>query len=134
MLITLHERRVRGNKWFSLIDKVASQRTLGKAWDKVEANAGACGVDGVTISHFGKDSDRRLLAVNEHLKKGDYQPQAIRRVHIPKAGSKEKRSLGIPTVRDRVVQRALKMVIEPIFERDFAPNSYGFRPGSGCRL
>jgi len=133
MLITLHERRVRGNKWFSLIDKVASHRTLGKAWDKVEANAGACGVDGDTISHFGKDSDRRLLAVNEHLNKGDYQPQAIRRVYIPKAGSKEKRPLGIPTVRDRVVQGALKMVIEPIFERDFAPNSYGFRPGRGCK-
>lgn len=133
MLITLHEQRVRGNKWFSLIDKVASLRTLGKAWDKVEANAGACGVDGVTISHFGKDSDRRLLAVNEHLNKGDYQPQAIRRVYIPKAGSKEKRPLGIPTVRDRVVQGALKMVIEPIFERDFAESSYGFRPGRGCK-
>lgn len=125
--------RSESNKWFSLIDKVASHRTLGKAWDKVEANAGACGVDGVTTSHFGKDSDRRLLAVNEHLKKGDYQPQAIRRAHIPKAGSKEKRPLGIPTVRDRVVQGALKRVIEPIFERDFAPNSYGFRPGRGCK-
>jgi len=133
MLITLHHRRVRGNKWFSLIDKIASDRTLGIAWDKVEGNAGACGVDSVTIGHFAKDSERRLLAVKKHLKEGDYQPQAVKRVHIPKAGSSETRPLGIPTVRDRVVQGALKMVIEPIFEREFCENSYGFRPGRGCK-
>lgn len=133
MLITLHEGRVRGNKWFSLIDKVASERTLAIAWEKVATNAGACGVDSVTISHFAKDSERRLLAVKKHLKEGDYQPQAIKRVHIPKAGSNETRPLGIPTVRDRVAQGALKMVIEPIFEREFCENSYGFRPGRGCK-
>jgi RNA-directed DNA polymerase len=133
MLIALHQRRAGGNKCFSLIDKVASERTLGIAWGKVAANAGACGVDRVTIGRFAKDSQKRLLAVKEHLSKGDYQAQPIRRVEIPKAGSKEKRPLGIPTVRDRVAQGAIKMVIEPIFEREFAPTSYGFRPGRGCK-
>lgn len=133
MLTTLHHRRVRGNKWYSLIDKVSHERTLEIAWSKVEINAGACGVDGVNIAHFSKYSHRRLLAVKEHLREGTYQPSAIKRVEIPKPGSKEKRPLGIPVVRDRVVQGALKAVIEPIFERDFAPSSYGFRPGRGCK-
>jgi len=132
MLMAL-ERGVKGNKWFSLIDKVVSERTLGIAWQKVESNAGACGVDNITVGYFAKDSHKRLLAVREQIREGRYQPQAIRRVHIPKAGSKEQRPLGILTVRDRVVQSAIKMVIEPIFESKFAPKSYGFRPGRGCK-
>ena len=132
MLIAL-ERGLKGNMWFSLIDRVASERTLGIAWAKVQSNAGACGVDGITVGHFSKDSDNRLLAVNEHIKEGRYQPEPIRRVHIPKPGSAETRPLGIPTVRDRVVQNAIKLVIEPIFEKEFAPTSYGFRPGRGCK-
>lgn len=132
MLIAL-ERGLKGNKWFSLIDKVASERTLGIAWAKVQTNAGACGVDGITVGHFAKDSDHRLLAVNEQIKEGRYQPKPIRRVHIAKMGSAETRPLGIPTVRDRVVQSAVKLVIEPIFEKEFAPSSYGFRPGRGCK-
>ena len=132
MLMAL-ERGLKGNKWFSLIDKVASERTLGIGWQKVQSNAGACGVDGMTVGHFAKDSDKRLLALREQLREGRYQPQPIRRVHIPKAGSKEQRPLGIPAVRDRIVQSAVKMVIEPIFESKFAPNSYGFRPGRGCK-
>jgi RNA-directed DNA polymerase len=132
MLITL-ERGIKGNKWFSLIDKVRSERTLGMAWEKVRSNAGACGVDGVSVEFFAKDSQSRLLAVKEQLTKDTYQPKPIRRVEIPKPGSKEKRALGIPTVTDRVVQNAVKMVIEPIFEREFAPSSYGFRPGRGCK-
>lgn len=133
MLTTLHQGGIRGNKWYSLIDKVRSERTLGMAWEKVQSNAGACGVDGITVEFFAKDSQKRLLAMKERLTKNTYQPQAIRRVRIPKAGSKEKRPLGIPTVSDRVVQSAVKMVIEPIFEREFAPSSYGFRPGRGCK-
>ena len=132
MLVAL-ERGVKGNKWFSLIDKVASERTLGIAWEKVRSNAGACGVDRISVEFFAKDSRNRLLAVKEHLRKNTYQPKAIRRVEIPKPGSKEKRPLGIPAVVDRVVQSAVKMVVEPIFEREFAPTSYGFRPGRGCK-
>lgn len=127
------EQGVKGNKWFSLIDKVYADRTLGLAWAKVSSNAGACGVDGVTVERFGKDSQSRLLAVKEHLKEGSYQPALVKRVMIPKPGSAQKRPLGIPTVRDRVVQTALRMAIEPIFEKEFAPHSYGFRPGRGCK-
>lgn len=127
------EAGVKGNKWFSLIDKVYADRTLGLAWAKVSSNAGACGVDGVTVERFGKDSQRRLLAVKEHLNEGSYQPALVKRVMIPKPGSAQRRPLGIPTVRDRVVQTALRMVIEPIFEKEFAPHSYGFRPGRGCK-
>jgi RNA-directed DNA polymerase len=127
------ERGVKGNKWFSLADKVWSERTLELAWEKVKSNAGACGVDSITIRHFRKDSQSRLLAVNEQLKRNTYQPKPVKRVWIEKLGSAEKRPLGIPTVTDRVVQAAVRMVIEPIFEKQFAPNSYGFRPGSGCK-
>ena len=134
MLIALHKRRVKGNKWFSLIDKVYSERTLELAWEKVKSNAGACGVDNITVGFFDKDSQSRLLAVREHIKEETYQPHAVKRVYIDKDGTRgEKRPLGIPTVRDRVVQTAVKMVIEPIFEREFAPSSYGFRFGRGCK-
>jgi RNA-directed DNA polymerase len=110
MLIAL-EKGVKGNKWFSLTDKIVSDQTLGKAWEQVRANAGSCGVDGIEVGYFEKDSQSRLLAVKEHLAEDTYRPDAIRRVNIPKPGSKETRPLGIPTVRDRIVQTALKMVI-----------------------
>jgi RNA-directed DNA polymerase len=127
------ERGVKGGKWFSLIDKLYADGTLAAGWEKVKSNAGACGVDGITVERFDKQAESRLLAVKEHLKRGDYRPQMIKRVWIDKPGSKEKRPLGIPTVRDRVVQSALRMVIEPIFEAVFAPQSYGFRPELGCK-
>jgi RNA-directed DNA polymerase len=132
MLVAL-ERGLKGNKWFSLIDKVWSARTLELAWEKVKSNAGACGVDGITIGRFAKDSPSRLLAVNEQMKRGLYQPKPVKRVWLDKPGSAEKRPLGIPTVTDRVVQAAVRMVIEPIFEHHFAKHSYGFRPGCGCK-
>jgi RNA-directed DNA polymerase len=132
MLMAL-ERGVKGNVWFSLIDKIYAPRTLELAWAKVQSNAGACGVDCITVEHFAKDSQNRLLDVNEHLREGIYQPKPVKRVMIPKLGSSEKRPLGIPTVRDRVVQTAARMVIEPIFEREFAEHSYGFRPGRSCK-
>lgn len=132
MLETL-ERGVKGGKWFSLIDKVYSEKTLAYGWEKVRSNAGACGVDGITIERFEKQAKERLLAVKEQIERSEYHPQLIKRVWIDKPGSKEKRPLGIPTVRDRVVQTALRAVIEPIFEREFAPQSYGFRPGRGCK-
>ncbi len=132
MLVAL-ERGLKGKKWFSLIDKVSRERTLQLAWEKVRRNAGACGVDGITIGRFEPNSQSRLLAVKEHLSKGTYQPKPVKRVWIDKPGSAEKRPLGIPTVTDRVVQAAVRMVIEPIFENRFAEHSYGFRPGRGCK-
>jgi RNA-directed DNA polymerase len=132
MLVTLEEG-VKGNKWFSLIDKVGRPDVLALAWGKVQSNAGACGVDGMTVERFGKDSQQRLLAVSEQIKRNAYQPEPVKRAWIPKPGSAQERPLGIPTVRTRVVQTALKMVIEPIFEREFAPTSYGFRPGRSCQ-
>jgi RNA-directed DNA polymerase len=131
MLETLHEG-IKGNKWFSLIDKVIRPDVLELAWEKVRSNAGACGVDGITVERFAKDSLSRLLAVNKHLSEGTYQPKPVKRVWIDKLGSSEKRPLGIPAVIDRIVQTALRMVIEPIFERVFAEHSYGFRPGRSC--
>jgi retron-type reverse transcriptase len=131
MLMAL-ARGVKGGKWFSLIDKVASERTLSLAWEKVRSNAGACGVDGITIARFEKDSENRLLAVREHLLQGSYQPKPVKRVRIPKPGSAETRPLGIPTVTDRVVQQAVRLLLEPIFEHRFAEHSYGFRPERGC--
>lgn len=132
-MLTALERGVKGNKWFSLIDKVYSERTLELAWEKVKSNAGACGVDGITTGRFEKDSQSRLLAVKEHLKRGAWQPKPVKRVWIDKPGSAQKRPLGIPVVTDRVVQTAVRMVIEPIFENRFAEHSYGFRPGRGCK-
>lgn len=132
MLMAL-ERGIKGGVWFSLIDKIYAERTLQLAWEQVQSNAGACGVDCMTVAHFAKDSQTRLLAVKEHLTKGSYQSKPVRRVYIPKPGSCEKRPLGIPTVTDRIVQTAVKMVIEPIFERGFAEHSYGFRPGRSSR-
>jgi hypothetical protein len=103
-------RGLKGNKWFSLIDKISTERTLQLAWEKVRKNAGACGVDGITIGRFEQNSQSRRLAVREHLSKGTYQPKPVKRVWIEKPGSAEKRPLGIPTVTDRVVQAAVRMV------------------------
>lgn len=127
------EKGVRGGKWFSLIDKVYAEANLCAAVDKVHSNKGAPGVDHVTVEMFVEDLATNLQKLQNGLEEGTYQPQAIRRTWIPKAGSKEERPLGIPTVRDRVAQTGLRNVIEPIFERDFAQHSYGFRPGRGCK-
>jgi RNA-directed DNA polymerase len=132
-MLTALEEGVKGGKWFSLIDKVIPQRTLEAAFRKVAANQGAAGVDHVTIPMFEARLDDELRRLSEGLRDGTYRPQAIRRHYIPKPGSQEMRPLGIPTIRDRVVQTALRMVLEPIFERDFAEHSYGFRPGRGCK-
>jgi RNA-directed DNA polymerase len=124
---------LKGNRWFSLIDKVYRTETLRLAWEKVQSNAGGSGVDGITVGRFAKDCTHGLLVLKEQLQEASYQPKPVKRVWIPKPGSSEKRPLGIPTVRDRIVQTAVRMVIEPIFEVGFAEHSYGFRPGRGCR-
>jgi len=124
---------VKGGKWFSLIDKVHAHRNLKSAWGKVRANRGAAGVDGESIRKFARHEDRNLEQLHERLSKDRYQPRAVRRVYIPKPGTDKQRPLGIPTVKDRVVQMALRNVLEPIFEREFHDSSFGFRPGRGCR-
>lgn len=132
MLTTL-EKGVKGGKWFSLIDKVYSEKNLRSAFARVKANKGSAGADRQTIEMFEANLETNIQHLSHALKDGTYRPQAIRRVWIPKPGKKEKRPLGIPTVRDRVAQAALRHVLEPIFERDFAEHSYGFRPKRGCK-
>jgi RNA-directed DNA polymerase len=132
-MLTALEQGVKGGIWFSLIDKVFASGNLAAATNKVVANRGAPGVDHVRVEQFEDQAEQNLASLQEQLRSGTYRPQAIRRVWIPKPGSAEKRPLGIPTVRDRVVQTAIVHVLQPIFERDFAPTSYGFRPGRGCQ-
>ena len=132
MLTSLLEG-VEGGTWFRLFDKVFAERNLHAACQQVSQKKGAAGVDHVTVEEFLSQVPEAIWQLSEALKSGAYRPQAIRRVHIPKPGSHETRPLGIPTVRDRIVQAAIVNVIEPIFERDFAEHSYGFRPGRGCR-
>jgi RNA-directed DNA polymerase len=131
---------VKGGKWFSLIDKVYRPSTLAAAWTRVERNKGAAGVDGQGIKRFAAQAERYLTELHEQLKDGSYRPAPVKRVEIPKGDGKT-RPLGIPTVKslpqakagDRVVQTALKLAVEPVFEAQFRPGSYGFRPGRSCK-
>lgn len=132
-MLSALSRGWKGNQWFSLIDKVYADRTLEQAWEKVRTNAGGSGVDRITIERFAKDCPRGLLDLKEQLRTARYQPLPVKRVWIPKPGTNQARPLGIPAVRDRIVQTALRRVIEPIFEHHFAEHSYGFRPGRGCK-
>ena len=126
------ERGVRGGKWHSLIDKVTRETSLEVAWKQVEARKGGGGVDGMSMAIFAKRSDKRIARLSEQLREGKYEPQAVKRVWIPKADGK-KRPLGVPTIIDRVVQTSIRNAIEPIFEKKFMECSYGFRPGRGCK-
>ncbi len=123
---------VKGGKWFSLIDKVWRPSTLAGAWERVRANKGAAGIDEQSVQAFEAQAERYLHELSEALQDGSYTPQAVRRKEIPKGGGKV-RPLGIPTVKDRVVQTAVKRVVEPIFEQLFEPTSYGFRPKRSCK-
>jgi RNA-directed DNA polymerase len=127
------EKGVKGGVWFSLIDKVFRPGTLYAAWVTVRRNGGSAGTDHQSIQAFERDLIGEIACLSDELRMGTYRPQPIRRVYIDKPGSKERRPLGIPCVRDRVVQAALRLVIEPIFEREFVAHSYGFRPGRGCK-
>ena len=127
------EKGVKGDKWFSLCDKIYNSINLNRAWLKVRANKGGMGIDNVSIEKFRRHADERLLKLEEQLRNNTYKAQAVKRVMIDKPGSKEKRPLGIPAVIDRIVQTAIRNAIEPIFEKDFSDNSFGFRPGRGCK-
>jgi RNA-directed DNA polymerase len=131
MLLAL-ENGVTGGKWYSLIDKVHAPATLMLAWTKVFANQGAAGVDGQSVDRFAAKAGGYLSELSASLRSGQYEPQAVKRVEIPK-GDGRLRPLGIPTVKDRIVQQAVRLVIEPIFENGFCDGSYGFRPERGCK-
>jgi RNA-directed DNA polymerase len=119
--------------WFRLWDKVIDERNLQRGFWSVWRNRGAPGVDGQSVEQFDRQSEEEVARLAEELRSGSYRRQPARRVWIPKPGTNEKRPLGIPAVRDRTVEAALRNVLEPIFEHDFADSSYGFRPGRGCR-
>jgi RNA-directed DNA polymerase len=132
MLRTL-EKGIEGGKWYALIDKVYRKENLRSAFYQVWRNAGSAGIDGQSVRQFEARGEQQLQHLSQELQSQSYRPAAVKRVWIPKPGSTEKRPLGIPVVRDRVAQTALRNVIEPIFERDFAEHSYGFRPRRGAK-
>lgn len=119
--------------WYALADKTYAPANLARAFEKVWRNGGSAGADEQTVAHFARQAEAELARLHEQMRDGTYRPQAVRRAWIPKPGSSEKRPLGIPAVRDRVVQAALRNVLEPIFETEFAEHSYGFRPGRGAK-
>ena len=116
-------------KWYSLIDKVYSRSNLLAAFDKVKRNKGSktAGIDGVSVKKFKEHLGDNLCQLHEELKSGTYKPEAVKRGYIEKEDG-SKRRLGIPTMRDRVVQQALLNILQPIFDPDFHPSSYGYRP------
>jgi len=122
------DKGVKGGVWFSLMDKVHAPANLEAAWRKVRSNQGSAGVDHMAVRQFAAHEADELARLHGLLATGEYSPRPVRRVQIPKGDGKT-RPLGIPTVRDRVVQTAVRNVLDPIFERDFAEQSYGFRPG-----
>ena len=130
-MVSALENGVKGGRWYSLMDKVYAPATLAAAWARVRAKGGAAGVDGLSIERFEARSERYLSELAEALRSGTYEAQPVKRVEIPK-GDGRTRPLGIPAVKDRIAQQAVKLVIEPIFEAKFRPESYGFRPGRSC--
>ena len=119
--------------WFRLWDKTYAPANLARALEKVWRNGGSAGADAQTVAHFARHAEAELARLHTQMRDGTYRPQPVRRAWIPKPGSSEQRPLGIPAVRDRVVQAALRHVLEPIFETGFAEQSYGFRPGRGAK-
>ncbi|MGH7882828.1 MAG: reverse transcriptase domain-containing protein [Candidatus Dormibacteraceae bacterium] len=123
-------KRNKQRRFHALYDRIARPDVLRRAWEQVCANKGAAGIDGETLEAIKAYGVERMLAeLREALLSGRYRPQAVRRVYIAKAGRpNERRPLGIPRVRDRVVQSAARLMLEPIFEANFLECSYGFRP------
>jgi len=132
MLATL-ERGIKGGKWYSLMDKVWKMENLKRAVEKVAQGKSRQKADGRKCRRYADQSAQRLPPLQAKIQSGQYQPKPVQRVWIPKLGSKEMRPLGVPEVENRVVEMALRNVLEPIFEHDFAEHSYGFRPGRGAK-
>ena len=127
-------KQQRHRRFHALHDRITRPDVLREAWKRVKRNRGAAGVDGETLNAVMAEGEDQMLAeLHALLVAGKYRPQAVRRVYIPKPGRRgERRPLGIPGVRDRVVQTAAKLVLEPIFETNFRECSYGFRPKRNC--
>jgi RNA-directed DNA polymerase len=124
----LAAKRSRNRRFHALYDRIFRPDILWRAWEEVRRNGGSAGVDGVTIEEVEREGvEQFLYQIEQDLKAGKYRPQSVRRVYIPKPDGRQ-RPIGIPSVRDRVVQQACKIVIEPVFEANFQDNSYGFRP------
>jgi RNA-directed DNA polymerase len=132
MLATL-ERGITGGKWYSVMDKVWKITNLQRAVQKVAQGKSRMKADGRKCRRYAEQSAQRLPILQGLLQSDRYQPKPAQRIWIPKLGSKEMRPLGIPEVENRVVEMAIRNVIEPIFEHSFAPHSYGFRPGRGAK-
>jgi RNA-directed DNA polymerase len=132
MLATL-EGGIKGGKWYSLIDKVTKMENLQRAAEKVAAGKSLKKPDGRKCRRYAEESVWRLPTLQRRMQNGEYQPKPVQRVWIPKLGSKEMRPLGVPPVENRVVEMAVRHVVEPIFEHTFAEHSYGFRPGRGAK-
>lgn len=113
----------------NLFEEIVSERQLRRAFKLVKANRGKAGIDGVEIATFESRLNEEISSLSKELKDWGYKPKPVKRVEIPKPGKTEKRKLGIPCVRDRVVQASIKISIEPLFDDEFSENSYGFRPG-----
>src|SRR5438094_7820339 len=127
----VRSKRERTGKWYSLFDKVFALPNLQRAWQQVAANGGAGGSDGMTLAGFTENADARLEQLSADLRAKTYRPQPVRRVFLPKSGGGQ-RPLGIPSIRDRIVQQALRQILEPLFEGKFSKHSHGFRPEKGC--
>jgi group II intron reverse transcriptase/maturase len=124
----LAAKRSRNRRFHALYDRIFRPDILWRAWEEVRRNGGSAGIDGVTIEEVEREGVEQFLEqIGQDLKAGKYRARPVRRVYIPKPDGRQ-RPLGIPSVRDRVVQQACKIVIEPVFEANFQDNSYGFRP------
>jgi len=144
MVAALPRYRAEGRKWFQMYDKIADERTLRLAWERInarttgEARLRGAGLDGMNMEAFAVLADSRLPAMAGELKARTWKPTPVKRHWIPKPGSNKKRPLGLPTIADKVVQEAVRGVIEPIWEEQFLDGSHGFRPGrstdSACRM
>ena len=127
----LGAKRNKSRRFHALYERIHDWEVLEESWKRVRANHGAAGIDGKTLEAIEAEGIEAFLKkIQRYLQEGRYHPAAVRRVEIPKADG-SKRPLGIPTVRDRVVQMAAKMVLEPIFEADFKDASFGYRPKRG---